>query len=110
MKFAINVNKFSGSSFVKFHDYFVSQGGETEEWGKHWKIVEAPDMQGARMIAIHQPHGRQDFGLFCGDCGLEKHGGPCPDPRCKCCGGSRKAFQVFCGAACSAKWEAGDRP
>lgn len=110
MKFAILVSSASRSTFVKDYDYFVSQGGLTDDWGKFWKIVEAPDLQGARMIAVHQPNARQDFGLFCGGCGAEQHGGACQDPRCKRCGEKRHAAQVFCGAACSAQWEAGERP
>jgi hypothetical protein len=31
-------------------------------------------------------------------------------PRCKLCGASRTHAQLFCGAACSARWEAGERP
>lgn len=31
-------------------------------------------------------------------------------PTCKLCGKPRLPFQVFCGAACSARWEMGARP
>lgn len=31
------------------------------------------------------------------------------EPVCKLCGKPRKVFQVFCGAACSAAWEMGQR-
>lgn len=30
--------------------------------------------------------------------------------KCKLCGESKQPFQEFCGAACSARWEAGERP
>ena len=29
---------------------------------------------------------------------------------CRLCGKPKLAFQVYCGAACSARWEAGERP
>lgn len=31
-------------------------------------------------------------------------------PKCKLCGKVRLPYLEFCGAACSAKWEAGERP
>lgn len=31
-------------------------------------------------------------------------------PSCKLCGKERQPWQVFCGAACCARWEAGERP
>lgn len=33
-----------------------------------------------------------------------------PSHACKLCGKPRLPVQVFCGAACSARWEAGARP
>jgi hypothetical protein len=33
-----------------------------------------------------------------------------PEYRCKRCGNPRLSWQVFCGAACCAMYEAGDRP
>lgn len=104
-QFAIQVNP-AGSTFVKEYDFFVSQGGLKEAWGKHWKIIEAPDMQGARMIALHLAEARHDFGLYCGSCGAEKHVGVCKSPRCKRCGKPRREGQVFCGAGCAARHEA----
>lgn len=68
-KFAILVGP-SGSTFVKDYDFFVSQGGTTEGWGKNWKIVEALDMDAARVIAIQEPGARP--GLFCRVCGKDK--------------------------------------
>ena len=32
-----------------------------------------------------------------------------PAPMCKRCGKPCQSWQVFCGAGCSARWEAGDR-
>ena len=32
-----------------------------------------------------------------------------PAPTCKRCGKPCQSWQVFCGAGCSARWEAGDR-
>lgn len=96
MKFAFHIGP-SGSTFVKAYDFFVSQGGLKEEWGNHWKIIDAPDLQGARMVAIHSPGAR--FGLFCGHCGAESHIGACKDPRCKRCG--KSSVGPFCGPVCA---------
>ena len=37
--------------YVKEADFFVAQGGLTAEWGKRWKLLEAPSMEFARRIA-----------------------------------------------------------
>ena len=68
-KYAILVAA-SGSTFVKEYDFFVSQGGTTQEWGKNWKIVEAESIEAARLIAIQQPGARA--GLYCGTCGKDR--------------------------------------
>jgi len=68
-KFAILVGP-SGSTFVKEYDFFVSQGGLTEKWGRNWKIIEADGMNHARMIAIHQPGARA--GLYDPSTGMPK--------------------------------------
>ena len=65
-KFAIHIG-LTGSTFVKGYDFFVSQGGLTEKWGKYWEIVEAESLQAARLIAINRPGARA--GLYCKDCG-----------------------------------------
>ncbi len=70
-KFAINVNRVSNHTFVKDYDYFVSQGGLKESWGKHWKIVEAEDIDQARVIAIKQPGAVP--GLHCENCGKSRY-------------------------------------
>lgn len=73
-KFAIHVNP-GGATFVKYYDYFVSQGGLVQDWGKHWTIIEAESMRHARMAAIRLPGARP--GLYCASCGRESHGGEC---------------------------------
>lgn len=73
-KFAIHVNS-GGATFVKDFDFFVSQGGLKQRWGKHWTIVTARSERFARMKAIRLPGARA--GLFCADCGRESHGGEC---------------------------------
>lgn len=50
-----------------------------------------------------------------GTCALCLYHGPgprhdCNPHHCKLCGKPRYKWQVFCGAACSARWEAGERP
>lgn len=69
-KFAILVNC-AGSTFVKDYDYFVSQGGLTEKWGKFWKIIEAEDLDDARVKAIQEPDAVS--GLYCAKCGKLKY-------------------------------------
>jgi hypothetical protein len=69
MKYAILVAS-SGSTFVKEYDFFVSQGGTTQDWGRNWKIVEADSIEGARVIAIGQ-HGAR-AGLYCATCGKDR--------------------------------------
>ena len=76
-KYAILVAA-SGSTFVKEYDFFVSQGGTTQEWGKNWKIVETESIEAARLIAIQQPGARA--GLYCATCGSERHG-PCQEKK-----------------------------
>ncbi len=38
--------------YVKLGEFFDSQGGLTEEWGKVWEKVEAEDYNEARQIGI----------------------------------------------------------
>lgn len=70
-KFAIHVSEVSGHTFVKDYDYFVSQGGLKQSWGKHWKIIEAKDLDDARVIAIKQPGAIS--GLHCEKCGKDRY-------------------------------------
>ncbi len=72
-KFAVLVSKASGSTFLKYYDYFVSSGGLVEDWGKNWLIVEAPDENSARAFALNQPYAREDGGLYCRSCGKSKN-------------------------------------
>jgi hypothetical protein len=44
----VNVNQFSGCVFVKEHDFFRSQGGFQEEWGKNWIPLVADSIEDAR--------------------------------------------------------------
>lgn len=37
------------SVFVKEYDFFVSQGGLTQEWGKSWQQVYADSIEHARL-------------------------------------------------------------
>jgi hypothetical protein len=69
VKYAILVGP-SGSTFVKEHELFVSQGGLKEDWGKNWKIVEAESDEAARVIAIGEPGARP--GLYCAVCGRDR--------------------------------------
>lgn len=73
-RFAITAN-WAGATFVKTYDFFVSQGGLEQEWGKHWTIVEAEDIHAARILAIKLPGARA--GLYCARCGHE-------DTKCVC--------------------------
>ena len=68
-KYAIYVG-WDGSVFVKEYDYFCSQGGAHQSWGRNWKIVEASSIEEARVLAIKEPGARA--GLYCGVCGHSK--------------------------------------
>lgn len=76
-KFAIHVNS-GGATFVKDYDFFVSQGGLKQPWGKAWKVVEADSLAKARAVAIAEPDAFS--GLYCARCG-------CEDIRCLCAEG-----------------------
>lgn len=39
---------FAGAVFVKEGDFFESQGGLTEEWGRGWVAIEAESIEDAR--------------------------------------------------------------
>ncbi len=67
-KYAIHINC-AGATFVKEYDFFVSQGGLKEKWGKAWKIIEAKDLDDARVKAIQEPGA--NAGLYCRRCGKD---------------------------------------
>lgn len=46
--YMVDVNQFSGCVFVKTHEFFRSQGGFTEEWGKSWVPLMATSIEDAR--------------------------------------------------------------
>lgn len=47
-KYMLLCNETSGCVFVKDYDFFVSQGGLTQEWGKRWLELEATSIEDAR--------------------------------------------------------------
>lgn len=51
----IEVNQASGCVFVKVLDFFRSQGGFVEDWGKAWIPVVATGIENARQIGCHMP-------------------------------------------------------
>lgn len=53
-----------GSVFVKEKDFFISEGGDREEWGKGWIPALAFSIEGARylgtkMLSHARPYERQ---------------------------------------------------
>jgi hypothetical protein len=70
--YAVHVS-WAGASFIKHYDYFYAQGGTTQEWGKHWRIVLAFNDEAVRLFAINVMSARRDA-LFCPTCGAEYHG------------------------------------
>lgn len=63
-KFMVVCPKVSGSVFVKEKDFFLSQRGDVEDWGKNWVEVEAESIEDARlkgcsMFAWARPYERQ---------------------------------------------------
>ncbi len=46
--YMVNVNQFSGCVFVKALDFFRSQGGFTQDWGKNWIPIVATGIEDAR--------------------------------------------------------------
>ena len=62
--YAILCVEHSGSVFVKDFDFFVSQGGLRESWGKRWRFVAANSVEHARRIGCRilmgaRPYARQ---------------------------------------------------
>ena len=56
--FMVNVNRVTGSVFVKTLDFFRDQGGFREEWGTHWFPVVASSIEEARRIGCTHPGAR----------------------------------------------------
>lgn len=56
--YMVNVNETSGSVFVKDRDYFVSQGGDHQDWGKNWFPVWAASIEDAREQGCKHPAAR----------------------------------------------------
>jgi hypothetical protein len=50
MKYMVIAVAASGSVFVKEKDFFISQGGDKQAWGKDWKEVEAESIEKAREL------------------------------------------------------------
>ena len=48
--YMVHANRASGSVFVKEKAYFILQGGDKEEWGTHWKEVQAKSIEHAREL------------------------------------------------------------
>lgn len=40
---------------VKTSQYFIDQGGLIEEWGKHWQLIKAEDIDHARELGAELP-------------------------------------------------------
>lgn len=54
----------SGSVFVKDFDFFVSQGGLRDAWGKRWRFIAATSVEHARRVGCQmfpaaRPYERQ---------------------------------------------------
>lgn len=48
MKYMVVSVPASGCVFVKEKEFFISQGGDVQPWGKHWVEVEADSIEHAR--------------------------------------------------------------
>ncbi len=46
----------NGVVFVKERDFFVSQGGDKQAWGRNWKEVQAESIEHARELAKKASH------------------------------------------------------
>src|SRR5271154_2846027 len=53
--YMVNVNAFSGCVFVKTYEFFRSQGGFVEEWGKNWVPLMATSIEDAREMGCALP-------------------------------------------------------
>lgn len=62
-RFMVHTNS-GRATFVKGRDFFVSQGGDSEEWGQAWAHVEAADIDAARAVGcVLQGGNPQQVGL-----------------------------------------------
>lgn len=50
IKFAVSIRPWA--VYVKYWTFFVSQGGLTSKWGKHWRPIIARDIEAARRKGI----------------------------------------------------------
>ncbi len=55
----VHVSEVSGSVFVKERDFFISQGGLSQAWGKAWYPVKAASLEHAREIGRTNPIARE---------------------------------------------------
>lgn len=51
----------AGAVFVKDYDFFKSQGGFTQEWGKGWKPVVADSIPTARKLGCEMFEGARPY-------------------------------------------------
>jgi hypothetical protein len=56
--YMVNVNGHSGSVFVKVLEFFRSQGGFRDDWGKHWVPLVATGIEDAREKGCQLPGAR----------------------------------------------------
>jgi NTP pyrophosphatase (non-canonical NTP hydrolase) len=49
-QYMVHANRASGAVFVKEKEFFISQGGDKESWGKEWTEVSATSIEHAREI------------------------------------------------------------
>lgn len=74
-KYAISIGK-HGATYLFDYSEFVRRGGLTDEWGKHWEIVEAASRRDARVIALRKPNASKPH-MFCMYCFADLHDPPC---------------------------------
>lgn len=61
MKFMALCVEVSGSVFVKDRDFFVSQGGDKQEWCRRWVEIEADSIEHARRIGCDVLKGARPY-------------------------------------------------
>ncbi len=49
-KYMVMANRASGSVFVKEKEFFISQGGDKQAWGRAWEEIEANSIEHAREL------------------------------------------------------------
>jgi hypothetical protein len=57
-EYMVLCNQHSGSVFVKEREFFISQGGDKEDWGRNWILIEADSIEGAREKGCNLPGAR----------------------------------------------------